>query len=83
MNLLLTQVKRQRGMTSFIERHGGINGRWLKPDDPCDIRFSKLMKILEKKAVYQTDDEFLDDWNAIGEYIINQLRMPRHLIQFL
>lgn len=82
MNLFLTQVKSQRGLTSFIEQRG-INGKWLKPDKPSDIRYSKLMKILEEKAVYQTEEEFMDDWNAVGEYIVNQLRTPSHLIEFL
>ena len=83
MNLMLTQVKRQRGLTSFIERRGGINGKWLKPDKPYDIPISKLVRMLESKAIFQTDEEFLDDWNALGEYIINQLNAPRHLIHFL
>lgn len=82
MNLFLMQVKSQRGLTSFIERRG-INGKWLKPDKPSDISISKLVKMIESKAIYQTDEEFLDDWNALGEYIINQLNTPRHLIHFL
>ena len=78
----LTQIKHQRGLTTFIERHG-INGRWLKPEDPYNIRFTKFMKIMESKAHYQTDDEFLKEWNAAGEHILNLVRTPHHLIKFL
>ena len=82
MNLLLTQVKSQRGLTSFIECHG-INGRWLKPGNPYDIRITKLFKMVEIKAHYQSEDEFLEDWNAIGEHLLNLVRTPNHLIRFL
>ena len=82
MRLFLTQIKHQRGLTTFIEHHG-VNGRWLKPEDPCNIRFTKLMKIMESKAHYQTDDEFLDDWNAAGEYFLSLVRTPHHLIKYL
>ena len=82
MQQLLTQVKQHRGLTTFIENHG-VNGKYLQPDVPYNIRFSKLMKIMENKAQYQTDDEFLDEWNAVGEHLLDLVRTPHHLISFL
>ena len=82
MNLLLTQVKSQRGLTTFMEHHG-INGRWLKPDAPFDIRFNKLIKILEQKARYQSDDEFHDDWNALGEQFLIHVRTHERFLNDL
>ena len=82
MNLILTQVKSHRGLTTFIEKHG-VNGRYLMPDTPYNMAISKLMKIMELKAHYQTDDEFLEEWNATGEYLLNLVRTPSHLIHFL
>ena len=82
MNFLFTQVKRHRGLTRFIETHG-VNGRWLKPDDPYNIRITKLMKIMEIKARYQTDEEFLEEWNAMGELILSLSRVSHHLKSFL
>lgn len=73
MNYLLTQVKSHRGLTTFIEHHG-VNGRWLKPDSPYNIRFSKFIKILEIKAHYQNDDEFLDEWKALGDELLSVVR---------
>jgi hypothetical protein len=73
MNKFLTQVKSQRGLTAFAEHHG-INGRWLKPDAPFDIRFKKFIKILEVKAHYQTDEEFLNDWKALGDEFLTLVR---------
>ncbi len=82
MRHLLTQVKSHRGLTTFIE-HRGVNGRWLKPDQPYNIRITKFFKILEIKAHYQDDEEFLDDWEAMGEQFLNIVRTPSHLIKFL
>ena len=81
MRHLLAQVKSHRGLTTFIE-HRGVNGRWLKPDQPYNIRISKLLKIMEIKAHYQTDEEFLDDWKATGEFFLRLVR-HHHLINFL
>ena len=72
MYRLLTQIKSHRGLTSFIARH--VNGRWLKPDAPYNFRFTKLIKILESKAHYQTDEEFLTEWNDLGEEFLSLVR---------
>ena len=82
MQHFLMQVKQQRGLTTFIE-HCGVNGRWLKSDDPYDIRFSKLVKIMEIVARYRGEEEFLADWNTAGEHFLNLVRTPRYLIHFL
>ena len=75
MHQMLSQIKSHRGLTSFIE-HRGVNGRWLKYYDPYNIRITKFFKIIEVKAHYQEDDEFLDEWRDIGEYILRIVRKP-------
>ena len=73
LQFLLSQVKNQRGLTTFIEKHG-INGRWLKPDEPRDIDVTKLFKIISNKAHFQTDEEFISDWTEAGEEILRWVR---------
>ena len=68
MVAILRQIKNQRGLTSFIE-HQGVNGKWLLPEEPYDIRFSKLVKILMIKAHYQTEEEWWKDWEDLGEFL--------------
>jgi len=75
---ILKQVKSQRGLTKFIQC-GGINGRWLKPDEPYDIRITKFVKIMAIKARYQSEDEFLNDWNATGKLLVYFARNPQLL----
>ena len=70
MVAILEQIKKQRGLTSFIE-HQGVNGKWLLPEEPYDIRFAKLVKILKIKAHYQTEDEWWNDWAELGEMIMS------------
>ena len=70
---LLSQVKNQRGLTTFIEKHG-INGKWLKPEEPKDIGVSKFFKILASKAHFQTDEEFIADLNKAGEDFLQWVR---------
>ena len=82
MNLLLVQIKSRRGLTTFIE-HRGVNGRWLKPGTPFNIRITKFIRILEIKAIYQTDDEFLDDWTALGAYFLKHVRAHQNLVKDL
>ena len=73
MTLFLTQIKRQSGLTRFIQRHG-VNGKWLRAKEPNDIHVSRFFQILRIKAHYQTDDEFLDDWNELGEEFLKEVR---------
>lgn len=78
MLLLFQQLRQQKGLTTFIEKHG-INGRWLKPDEPRDIDVAKFFKIMACKAHFQTDEEFISDWNKAGEEILQWVRGMKSL----
>ena len=52
----------------------GINGKWLKPEEPKDIGVSKFFKILASKTHFQTDEEFIADWNKAGEDFLQWVR---------
>ena len=73
MKQFLTQIRHQHGLIRFIQRNG-VNGRWLRADEPYDIHVSRFFQILRIKAHYQTDDEFLDDWNELGEEFLKEVR---------
>lgn len=74
MKELLSIIKRHRGLTSFMEKQG-INGKWLNPDKPYDIRFSKLNKILEVAATYrETNEMFEDEWKHMCELFLDILK---------
>ena len=75
MERLLETIKspRNHGLTTFIEANG-INGKWLKPYDHHDIRSSKLLKIIELVATYQMDDEFMEEWDKLGQFILSRIK---------
>ncbi len=74
MKELLSIIKRHRGLTSFMEKQG-INGKWLNPDKPYDIRFSKLSKILEVAHAYrETDETFTEEWNHMCKLYLKILK---------
>ena len=74
MKEFLTIIKSHRGLTSFLEQHG-INGKWLNPEKPYDINFSKLIKILEVAATYrETNDMFEDEWKHMCELFLDILK---------
>ena len=77
VQLLLSQLKNQRGLTTFIEKHG-INGKWLKEDEPRNIDVSKFFKILACKAHYQTDEEFIAEWNKAGKKFLQWVRKNKN-----
>ena len=78
VHLLLSQVKNQRGLTKFIEDYG-INGKWLKEEEPRNIDVSKFFKILANKAHFQTDEEFIKDWNEAGEKFLQWARKNKRI----
>lgn len=78
MLLLFQQLRQQRGLTTFIEKHG-INGKWLKPDEPMDIDVAKFFKIMACKAHFQTDEEFISDWNEAGKKFLQWVRGMKSL----
>ena len=69
-----TTIKCHRGLTSFIEKRG-VNGKWLVPGKPYDIKFSMLVKILEITVRFrQSDETFLDEWNEMGKKLLNMMK---------
>lgn len=74
MKEFLTIIKSHRGLTSFMEQRG-INGKWLNPEMPYDIPFSKLIKILDKAASFRQNDElYMDEWKHMCEEFLKILK---------
>lgn len=81
MNMFFTQIREQKGMTTFIQEHG-VNGCWMKPDDLYDFRISKFFKILKIIVIFRTEDEFMEIWNAAGLKMYRQSRTASHMTGF-
>lgn len=66
---MMEQVKRHRGLKSFIEQHG-VKSKWLKTDVVYDTRLSAVVKIIESKALYQDATDFMTEWMQLGQFIV-------------
>lgn len=61
MTLFLKQIKQTKGLTTALDQKGGINGKWLKPDEPYNIFIKNFLKIVFIKTIIQEPDELMDD----------------------
>lgn len=80
MSFFFLQIKRKRGLTTFITKKAGINGKWLNPDKPYNISAQHLFKIIEKKVAYQGREECLKDMEEFIDYflkIVQEMRQSR------
>ena len=68
LSFLFLQIKRKRGLTTFITKKAGINGKWLNPDKPYNISAQHMFKIIEKKADYQGREECMKDMEEFIDY---------------
>ena len=59
MSFFLKQIKQTLGLTTTIEKIGGINGKWLTPDMPYELNNTKISRVMLIKALFLTEDEFI------------------------
>jgi hypothetical protein len=80
MSFFFLQIKRKRGLTTFITKEAGINGKWLNPDKPYNISAEHLFKIIEKKVDFQGREECMKDIEEFMDYffkIVQEMRKSR------
>ena len=70
MELFFKQIKRWKGLTSLIEKVGGINGKWINPKSPYEITSTKGMRMVSIKAAFQEEDEFIKDAMEFRQFSI-------------
>ena len=58
---IFEDVKGVKGLTTALDEIGGINGKWINPNQPYDIDAEKIIRINVFKALYQTEDEYIRD----------------------
>lgn len=61
MASIFEDVKGVKGLTTALDEIGGINGKWINPNQPSDIDAIKIIRINMFKALYQTEDEYIRD----------------------
>ena len=46
MAWFLARVKHIKGLTTALDKFAGVNGKWLKPDEPRNIPSKRLLRIV-------------------------------------
>lgn len=73
MAFYLKQVKQTKGLTTVLDNKAGINGKWLKPDEPYNIFSIRLIRTIIHKANFQTRDEFERDVLSLTDFIYDYI----------
>jgi hypothetical protein len=61
MTFILENVKQVKGLTSFITKVAGINGKWLNVSIAYDFSSERLIRIILYKAIFQGREAFMKD----------------------
>ena len=70
MTLILEQVKRTKGLTTIIDKVAGINGKWIKPDEPYNIPITLFIRIMILKAIQQSYDDLIRDLKEVEDFVM-------------
>lgn len=70
MEFRLLQVKAARGVTTDLATRGGINGKWMDPNQAYNIDAIKMLRADVYKAARQSEDEFVEDARRYYKFLV-------------
>lgn len=73
MSFLFQQMKQTRGLTTSLDQHAGINGKWFKPHEPYNIPSYRLLRMIVYAALYIGEDQFRRDFDHIINYLYKEV----------
>ena len=71
MAFLFLRVKRIKGLTTDLDQQAGINGRWLKPDEPRNIPSRRLLRLIIHTAHFRGREQFKKDANQAIDFLFD------------
>lgn len=78
MAFLFLQVKRIKGLTTALDQQAGVNGKWLKPDEPRNIPSRRLLRVIIHTAHYRGREQFKKDVNRAIDFLFDTV-IPHYL----
>ena len=78
MAFLFLQVKQIKGLTTALDQQAGVNGRWLKPDEPRNIPSRRLLRVIIHTAHFRGREQFKKDANQAIDFMFNTV-IPHYL----
>ena len=65
MKFILSSVKNTKGLTSYLDKYAGINGKWIKTDLIYNLRCTLLLKIILYMFHFMDEDTIRQFWNNL------------------
>lgn len=70
MSFILNLVKRIRGLTTCLDTHAGINGKWLKPEEVYNFRVNLFLRIPIFLLCVLKEEDARKEWMKIFDKAI-------------
>lgn len=74
LKLIITQVKHVKGLTSILSKEAGINGKWIKPEEPYNFSVKRFLRMIIFKVKYQEIEACMRDIREFLETIYQFLQ---------
>ena len=78
MTFLFLRVKRIKGLTTALDQQAGVNGKWLKPDEPRNIPSRRLLRVIIYPAHFRGREQFKKDVNIVIDFLFDTV-IPHYL----
>ena len=65
MSYVLGRVKGKRGLTTYLDHHAGINGKWLNPDVVYNFRVKLFLRISIFMLCVTDEDTARKEWMKV------------------
>lgn len=73
MTFLFLQVKQIKGLTTALDQKAGINGKWLKPNEPYNIPSRRLLRMIIHMAHELGREQFKQKTNHFIEHLFDDI----------
>ncbi len=78
LTYIFRRVKRIKGLTTVLDQQAGVNGKWLKPDEPRNISSHRLLRIIIHTANFLGREQFKKDVNQAIDFLFDTV-IPHYL----
>lgn len=76
MACLFRKVKHMKGLTTALDQFAGVNGKWLKPDEPRNIPSKRLLRIVLHSMLFLGREECKRRANQAIDHVFDHILPP-------
>lgn len=76
MACLFRKVKHMKGLTTALDQFAGVNGKWLKPEEPRNIPSKRLLRIVLHSMLFLGREECKRRANQAIDHVFDHILPP-------